>query len=509
VITGQISGIVPARGTTLKSNAAAAKPAASAGNVTTTCTEPDCNLVYNGGQVQHAPRVYLVFWGPKWTSDTATQTLLTKFFTGLGQTTKGDSWSTIVSQYSDATGHPTFSGSLFASSWVDTSTPPASVTMTNLGTEALSAASHFGITDAKDADVVIASQSGTCFADASPGFTFAGNCGTPQSAGGYCAFHTDVVDSSSYLPFTNLPYQLDAQAGCGENFVNLGSAGVDDGWSIVAGHEATETITDPTATGWVDNNDSVSGGEIADKCAWGGQLWGDNDPYGNVTLATGKFAMQSLWSNAVKKCVMSSVSVTTPATQSATLGKAVSLKVSTAVNGGSSSLTFTASGLPAGLSLNKTTGVISGTPGVTAGTFTPHVTVAYSNGSQTVSFTWKVSSLAGPVHGYAAKCVDDNGAKTTVGNKIQIWVCNGGTAQKITFAANSELLVVGGCITGGTTTVLGKCAGATSQEWTRQSNGEYVLKSNGECLTEPSTTNGTKLTLAACKNIATQHWSLP
>jgi hypothetical protein len=219
--------------------------------------------------------------------------------------------------------------------------------------------------------------------------------------------------------------------------------------------------------------------------------------------------MQSLWSNAVKKCVMSSVSVTTPATQSATLGKAVSLKVSTAVNGGSSSLTFTASGLPAGLSLNKTTGVISGTPNVTAGTFTSHVTVAYSNGSQTVSFSWKVSSLTGEMRGYSSKCLGDYNGRTTVFNKIVIWTCAAGAAQNITFAANGELVVVGDCVTGAPNAVLGKCAGATSQHWTRLSNGEYVLYSNGKCLTAPSATNGTQLTLAACANTANQHWAWP
>ena len=43
----------------------------------------------------------------------------------------------------------------------------------------------------------------------------------------------------------------------------------------------------------------------------------------------------------------------------------------------------------------------------------------------------------------------------------------------------------------------------------RQSNGEYVLKSNGKCLTAPSANNGTQLTLAACKNTANQHWAVP
>jgi len=519
-----VAGVVLARGASLQRNAALAPavtppPASSAAPAT--CTEPDCNVVYNGGPVQHTPHVYIIFWGPNWTTDTATKNYLTSFFTGLGNTSGGDTWSTTVDQYTDGTGHPAFGTSLLAGSWVDTSAPEALVTLADLGTEALKGITEFGITDVSDANVVVASQSGTCFAppdSSDPAFTFAGNCGTPPgpTSQGYCGFHSDVLDgSSAYLPFTNLPYQTDAQSGCGENFVNSGSAGTDDGFSIVAGHEAMETITDPIVTGtkaqlaWIDLNDGVSGGEVADKCAWGGRIWGDNDPYGDVTLATGKFAVQSLWNNATESCVMTPLTVTAPATQSSTLGKAVSLQVK-ARTGTPAVLNYTASGLPAGLAINKTTGLISGTlNGVTAGTFTAKVTVAYYNISRTVSFSWKVGSATGQMKGFDSKCLGDYQAKTTPGTKIVIWTCEAGAAQNITFAANDELLVVGNCVTGTTTAFLQVCKGATSQEWTRLSNGEYVLKSNGECLTDPSATNGTQLTLAACKNTGNQRWALP
>lgn len=52
-------------------------------------------------------------------------------------------------------------------------------------------------------------------------------------------------------------------------------------------------------------------------------------------------------------------------------------------------------------------------------------------------------------------------------------------------------------------------ATAANQIWTRLSNGEYVLRASGKCLTEPSTRNSARGTLAACKNAANQHWSLP
>lgn len=514
VSTGKVSGVVPARGTSLKKNAPSS---AGTSRAAAACTEPDCNLPYGGGPVQHTPHVYIIFWGSKWGSDTTTQNFVKSFFTDLGQST--DFWSTTVEQYKDKTGHATFGKPLLAATpWVDTSAVPSSVTGANLAAEAAKAVSHWNITDTEDADVVIAAQQGTCFAPIpTTTSTFAGNCGTPQTnPSDYCAFHDWDVNSantSQYLPWVNLPYQPDAGAGCGQGFIN--TPGTNDGYSITGGHEAMEVITDPIGTGYVDNADNISGGEVADKCAWGGQAWGQNppDPAENLTFGGGMFAMQSLWSNAVSKCVINGglpLTVTTPATQNVTLGKAVSLQIQASIGGAHTPLTYTASGLPAGLSINRSTGLISGTPGVTAGTFTSHVTVAYYAGWHTISFGWNVSSVAGQVKGYATKCVDDTASRTTAGNKIQIWTCNTGSAQKITFAANNELQVLGKCITSvSNRTVLESCTGTTSQKWTRLSNGEYVLKANGACLTEPSTNNGTQLTLTACRNIAIQHWTLP
>src|SRR5581483_5726673 len=49
----------------------------------------------------------------------------------------------------------------------------------------------------------------------------------------------------------DIPYQTDAGANCGQNFVNSGSAGLLDGVSIVGGHEFAEAATDPNpGLGW-------------------------------------------------------------------------------------------------------------------------------------------------------------------------------------------------------------------------------------------------------------------
>ena len=523
-VGAHIAGVVPALHTGLGSAAgrSAGTTAGAVGAAAASCTEPNCNLSYHYGPIQRSPKVYLLFWGPKWntvsTAESAKNYLIS-FYRGLGK----DGWSLTAAQYGDPSGHhPTFGTPLLAGYGSDTNNPYQSVTLDDLGKEALKGISLFHITDTNDAEIVLAAQPGTCFAEFTPGdpsTTFAGNCGHVQASGGYCAFHDYDYNSSNpsqFLPWVNLPFQNDAgpgQGGCGENFINTGSAGTYDGFSMVAGHETMETITDPEVTAWYDPNDNISGGEIADKCAWAGEPFGVTDPAGDLTLSTGSFAMQSLWSNALGKCVMNGglpLSVTTPAAQQSTVGKGIVLTIH-ATLGGNAPLSFRASGLPAGLSINSKTGVISGTLNITAGTFTPRVVVSYYAGWKTISFGWKVSSLPGEIKGYASKCVDDHGGSTSNGNMIDLSACNGWGRQLITFTASRELQVLGKCVTGGNTAFLEPCTGASDQIWTRQSNGEYVLASSGKCLTDPSnsTANGTRLTMAACVNTANQHWNLP
>jgi hypothetical protein len=524
-VGAQIAGVVPALHTGLGAAAGtgAGKAGAAAGAVgaaAASCAEPNCDLTYHYGPIQRTPKVYLLFWGPKWNSDStaeAARNYLISFYRGLGK----DGWSLTAAQYGDPSGHhPTFGTALLAGYGFDTNNPYRNVTLDDLGKESLKGISLFHISDTNDAEVILAAQPGTCFAPvAQGGPTFAGSCGQVQGAGGYCAFHDydyGFGTASQFLPWVNLPFQLDAGTGCGQNFINTGSAGTLDGFSIVAGHETTETITDPELSAWYDQNDlNYSGGEIADKCAWEGiPFFGTpTDPAGDLTLSTGTFAMQSLWSNALGKCVMNGglpLSVTTPAAQQSTVGKGIVLTIH-ATLGGHAPLSFRAWGLPAGLSINSKTGVIGGTLNVTAGTYAPRVVVSYYAGWKTISFGWKVSSTPGEIKGYASKCVDDHNGSTANGNMIDISACNGWGRQLITFTATRELQVLGKCVTGGSSAYLEPCTGAAGQIWTRQSNGEYVLASSGACLTDPSdsTANGTRLTLAACKNTANQHWSLP
>jgi hypothetical protein len=373
-------------------------------------------------------KVYLVFYGSQWgtqgTDANGNVTLsgdpngeapyLQQFFKGLG--TNNELWSGVMTQYCEGvavgtqicpsgnTSHVAYpTGGALSGVWVDESTAsPAAASGHQLGVEAVAAASHFGNTTAaanRNAQYVILSPHGT-------------NPDNYQTQG-FCAWHDwngdstlsggAVSSSVGDVAFTNDPYVHDAGASCGQNFVN--SNGPLDGVSIVFGHEYAETITDQNpAGGYTDS----SGEENADKCAWitPGTSGGSFD----LSLATGTFAVQTTWANDGSNnngaCEGShpivgnggsgnTVTVTNPGNQTGTVGTAVSLQIHASDSASGQTLTYSASGLPAGLSINSSSGLISGTP-TTAATSSVTVTVKdTTNASGSTSFTWTINGSGG------------------------------------------------------------------------------------------------------------------
>ncbi len=88
------------------------------------------------------------------------------------------------------------------------------------------------------------------------------------------------------------------------------------------------------------------------------------------------------------------VTVTNPGNQTGTVGTAVSLQIKATDSASGQTLTYSATGLPAGLSISSS-GLISGTP-TTAGTSSVTVTATDTTGaSGSASFTWTISSTTG------------------------------------------------------------------------------------------------------------------
>jgi O-glycosyl hydrolase len=89
------------------------------------------------------------------------------------------------------------------------------------------------------------------------------------------------------------------------------------------------------------------------------------------------------------------VTVTSPGNQSGTVGTAASVQIHASDSAAGQTLAYSATGLPAGLSVNSSTGLISGTP-TAAGTSTVTVTVQDGTGaSGAAAFNWTISPSGG------------------------------------------------------------------------------------------------------------------
>ncbi|MCX4745897.1 putative Ig domain-containing protein [Kitasatospora sp. NBC_01287] len=96
----------------------------------------------------------------------------------------------------------------------------------------------------------------------------------------------------------------------------------------------------------------------------------------------------------VSSATGNTVTVTSPGNQSGTVGTAVSLQVSGTDSASGQSLSYSATGLPAGLSISSS-GLISGTP-TTAGTSSVTVTATDSTGATgSATFSWTVAAGTG------------------------------------------------------------------------------------------------------------------
>jgi hypothetical protein len=106
------------------------------------------------------------------------------------------------------------------------------------------------------------------------------------------------------------------------------------------------------------------------------------------------------------------VTVTSPGNQTGQLGTAASLQISATDSAAGQSLTYSATGLPAGLGINSNTGLISGTP-TTAGTSSVTVKATDPTGaSGSATFSWTVSGTTGGGGCTAAQLLGNPGFET-------------------------------------------------------------------------------------------------
>ena len=122
----------------------------------------------------------------------------------------------------------------------------------------------------------------------------------------------------------------------------------------------------------------------------------------------------------------------------------------------------------------------------------------------------------GQITGYQGLCLDDRSASTANFNPIQVYTCNGSSAQSWT-VSNNTLKVLGKCLdvnaagtANGTVVDLYDCNGTGAQTWVPQSNGELLNPNSGKCLDDTGFGgSGTQAQIWTCAASANQKWNLP
>ncbi|HJP73035.1 MAG TPA: glycoside hydrolase family 3 C-terminal domain-containing protein [Pseudonocardiaceae bacterium] len=246
-------------------------------------------------------------------------------------------------------------------------------------------------------------------------------------------------------------------------------------------------------------------------------------PTGTYQIMVGDSSTPQLsGSLAVNSASANTVTVATPGGMSSIVGTAASVQITGHDSASGQTLTYSASGLPAGESINASTGQITGTAS-TAGTSTVTVTATDGTGaSGSTYFVWttSVATTTGPITAGVGSnlCVDVQSANNANGSHVQIYTCNGTGAQQWTVNGNGTLQALGKCMdvngagtANGTKVQLYDCNGTGAQVWQAQSNGSLVNPESGRCLDDPgaTTTIGTQLQIYDCNGTNAQVWHLP
>jgi GH25 family lysozyme M1 (1,4-beta-N-acetylmuramidase) len=215
------------------------------------------------------------------------------------------------------------------------------------------------------------------------------------------------------------------------------------------------------------------------------------------------------------------------ASRTGTAGTPVSLQVTSTGQDQSAGFkpTFTATGLPPGLTMNSA-GLITGWP-YAPGSYTVKVTASDAlGGSGTTSFSWKISAAGdsgttGTIKqvGGSAKCLNDPDGSTANGAKPNMWTCDGKTYQNWTVVQDGTIRAEGKCLqmagngsAANTALELETCnSGNAGQQWQAGSYGELVNPASGKCayLGSTSEANGYLPVAHACANDARHQFLRP
>ncbi len=180
-------------------------------------------------------------------------------------------------------------------------------------------------------------------------------------------------------------------------------------------------------------------------------------------------------------------------------------------------LRYTASGLPASVSIDSATGVISGAPTGPSGTGMATVTVSgRGNNTGKTSFAWTVADRFGAIIQADGDCVDVDMGLSANGTAVLTWGCHSPLPDNQTWTIDGQRFsALGKCMStkdggtaDGTRVVLWDCDGSRAQRWTTDlSAGTIRNAAANKCLTRPD--NVGQLTISSCTDPVKQRWRLP
>ncbi|OQR63636.1 glucosylceramidase [Streptomyces maremycinicus] len=151
-----------------------------------------------------------------------------------------------------------------------------------------------------------------------------------------------------------------------------------------------------------------------------------------------------------------------------------------------------------------------------------HATYALP-GKTSATFTWSGTQSGGGARsgaftGPAGKCLDVAGGSSANGTAVQLYDCNGSTAQRWTVQTDGSVQALGKCLdvtsastADGAKVQLYDCNGTGAQRWSYDAaTGDVVNTAANKCLdvTDNSSANGARAQIWACTGAANQKWQL-
>lgn len=224
------------------------------------------NVRWHGGPVQRHPRVYIIFWGPKWSNDAAHRAVRAVVVRTI-RALRGSSFQQLLTQYYDNAGHVTGDVRL-AGVWHDRRIPRGYFTAGHHGVrraarEIAHVAAVKGWPNSLDAQYLLLLQS--------------------SEPTGYCGDDVNRTLGGRPLIFSIVPWLGPRGAGC-----STGNSLSEAYYGSTISHEYAEMVTDPLANAWARGNPVGHNYEIADLC--------------NGDARVDGVWMQKIWSNRLHRC---------------------------------------------------------------------------------------------------------------------------------------------------------------------------------------------------------------